>query len=103
MYCVLGTQVDTRSIIIGNGGRAVEAPKQFLILLEGEIRSPDILKSVLRYQVHLDFAVAPACWLMPSRMILNIGSVVGYNNNLKQATQWMKVGSGPVGIVNIEY
>ena len=25
-------------------------------------------------------------------MILNIGSVVGYSNNLKQATQWMKLG-----------
>ena len=29
---------------------------------------------------------------MPSRVILNIGSVVGYSNNLKQATQWMKLG-----------
>ena len=29
---------------------------------------------------------------MPSRMVINTESVVGYNNNLKQATQGMKLG-----------
>ena len=43
-------------------------------------------------KVRLDFTVAPGCWLMPSRMILNMGSVVVYSNQLKQATQWMKLG-----------
>ena len=91
-FCV-GAQVYTSSSIIGNSGRAAEAQKQFLILLEGEIRSPDILKSVSRYQHAIENAkVATGCWLMPSRMILNIGSVVGYSNNLKHATQWMKLG-----------
>ena len=71
----------------------------FLVLLEGAIRSPDISKSVQRYQlavdeakVRLDFAVAPGCWLMASRIIINTESTVGYNNQLKQATQWMKLG-----------
>ena len=31
-------------------------------------------------------------WLMPSRMVVNTGSVTGYNNHLKQATQGMKLG-----------
>ena len=94
VYCVLGAQVDTRSSIIGTGGRAAEAQSQFLILLEGEIRTPDISKSVSRYQhaienakVRLNFAVVPECWLIPSRMILSIGSIVGYSNKLKPATQ----------------
>ena len=52
---------------------------------------PDISKSVQRYQmavdeakVRLDLAVVPETWLMPSHMVLNTGSVVGYNNQLKQ-------------------
>ena len=72
VYCVLGAQVDSRSSTIGKGERAAEAHSQFLVLLEGEIRSPDILKSVSRYQhaienakVRLDFAVAPGCWPLP--------------------------------------
>ena len=59
----------------------------------------DISKNVQRYQlaideskVRLDFATAPGSWLMPSRMIINTESIVGYNNNLKQATQGMKLG-----------
>ena len=92
-YCVLGAQVNTRSSIIGNGGRAKETQSEFPVLLEGAIRSPNISKSIQRYQLavdeakaRLDFAVSPRCWLMPSRMIINTESTVGYNNQLKQAT-----------------
>ena len=99
VYCVLGAQVNTRSRIIGDDGRAKETKDEFLVLLEGAIISPDISKSVARYQlaideakVRLDFAVAPGCWLMPSRMIINTESTVGYSNQLKQATQWMTLG-----------
>ena len=55
------------------------------------ISMPGISKSVQRYQlavdeakVRLDFVVAPGTWLMPSRMVINTESVVGYNNKLKQ-------------------
>ena len=44
VYCVLGAQVNTRSSIFGNGGRAKETQSEFLVLLEGAIRSPDISK-----------------------------------------------------------
>ena len=84
VYCVLGVQVNTCSSIIVDGGRAKETQSEFLVLFEGAIRTPDISKSVECYQlsideakVRLDFAVAPGCWLMPSCMILNMGSVVG--------------------------
>ena len=99
VYCVLGARVNTRSSIIDNGGRAKETQSEFLVLLKEAIRSPDISKSIQRYQLavgeakaRLDFAVVPGCWLMPSRMILNTESTVGYNNKLKQATQGMKLG-----------
>ena len=99
VYCVLGAQVNVHSSILGNGGRAKEAQRDFLVLLKDAIRTPDISKSVKRYQlaidetkVRLDFVAAPGTWLMPSRMVINTGSVTGYNNQLKQATQGMKLG-----------
>ena len=42
--------------------------------------------------MRLDFVAAPGTWLMHSRMVINTGSVTGYNNQLKQATQGMKLG-----------
>ena len=100
VYCILGAQVNVRSSILGTGGRAKETQTEFLVLMEDAIRTPDISKSVQRYQlaideakVRLDFAVAPGTWLMPSRMIINTESTVGYNNQLKQATQGMKLGA----------
>ena len=43
-------------------------------------------------KVRLNLAVAPGTWLMPARMILNTGSVSGYNNQLRQATPNMQLG-----------
>ena len=99
VYCVLGAQVNVRSSILGDGGRAKEAQTEFLVLLEEAIRQPNLSKSVQRYQlavdeakVRLNLAVAPGTWLMPARMVLNTGSVAGYNNQLRQATPNMKLG-----------
>ena len=99
VYCVLGAQVNVRSSILGEGGRAKEAQTEFLVLLEESVRQPNLSKSVQRYQlavdeakVRLNLAVAPGTWLMPARMVLNTGSVAGYNNQLRQATPNMKLG-----------
>ena len=43
-------------------------------------------------KVRLNLAVAPGTWLMPARMVINTGSVSGYNNQLRQATPNMKLG-----------
>ena len=99
VYCVLGSQVNVRSSILGSGGRAKEAQSEFLVLVEDAIRQPDLAKSVQRYQlaideakVRLNLAVCPGAWLMPARMLINTESTVGYNNQLKQAVQGMKLG-----------
>ena len=99
VYCVLGSQVNVRSSILGSGGRAKEAQSEFLVLVENSIRQPDLAKSVQRYQlavdeakVRLNFAVCPGAWLMPARMVINMASVTGYNNQLKQAVPGMKLG-----------
>jgi len=98
VYCVLGAQVNVRSSIIGEGGRAKEAQTEFLTLMEGAISQPDLAKSVQRYQlavdqakVRLNLAVAPMAWLMPANMIINTASVVDYNNKLKQAVSGTKL------------
>lgn len=99
VYCVLGAQINTRSSIIGTGGRSKETENEFLVLLEDAIRQPDLAKSVQRYQlavqeakVRLNLAVCLGGWLMPARMIINTENVVGYNNKLKQVNTGMKLG-----------
>jgi len=47
----LGAQVNVRSSIIGEGGRAKEAQTEFLTLMESAIRQLDLAKSVQRYQL----------------------------------------------------
>ena len=95
VYCVLGAQVNARSRILGSGGQAKETQREFLVSLEDAIRQPDITKGVARYKlaidetkVRLNLAVSPGTWLMPSNLVLNTQSTVGYNNNLKKATLW---------------
>ena len=51
VYRNLGAQVNVRSSILGNGGRAKEAQTEFVVLLEDAIRQPDLAKSVQRYQL----------------------------------------------------
>ena len=99
VYCILGAQVNVRSSILGEGGRAKEAQTEFLTLVEDAIRQPDLAKSVQRYQlavdeakVRLNLAVCPGAWLMPARLRINTESTVGYNNKLKQAAPGMKLG-----------
>ena len=68
-------------------------------MVEDAIRNPDISKSVQRFQlaiesakVRLDLAISPGLWLLPSKMVVNTESVIGYNNKLKKATFFMKIG-----------
>ena len=68
-------------------------------MVEDAIRNPDISKSVQRFQlaiqsakVRLDLAISPGLWLLPSKMVVNTESVVGYNNKLKKATSFMRIG-----------
>jgi len=99
VYCILGTQVNVRSSILGSGGRAKEAQSEFLVLMERTIIQPDLVMNVQRYQlavdqakVRLNLVVAPIAWLMPAQMIINSASTIGYNNKLKQAVSGMKLG-----------
>ena len=52
----MGAQVNVRSSILGEGGRAKEGQTEFLTLMEDAIRQPDLAKSVQRYQLAVDEA-----------------------------------------------
>lgn len=51
VYCILGSQVNVRSSILGNTGSAQEVRREFLVLFEDVIRQPDIGRSVQRFQL----------------------------------------------------
>ena len=99
VYCVLGAQVNIRSGIVGNSGGAVEAQQEMLKLFESAVIEEDLTTSVQRYQLavqeaklRLDLAIAPGIWLMPSNLVINTESIVGYNNELQKADENMQFG-----------
>ena len=98
-YCILGAQARTRSTIQGVSGGAIETQREFLDGIEDSIVLKNISNSIQRYQeaiadtkTRLDFAVAQGVWLMPSRMVINTESIVGYNNMLVISNETMKLG-----------
>ena len=64
VYCILGAQVNIRSSLLGEGGRAKEAQTEFLTLMEDARRQPDLSKSVQRYLATLRTLVQTVCTSM---------------------------------------
>ena len=98
-YGILGAQVNSRSSILGNLGTARNTQTDFLVLIEDSIKTLNVSNGAVKYQdaiqatkVRLNLAVARGVLLLPARMIINTESVVGYNNNLRRATDDMKLG-----------
>ena len=99
VYCVLGAQVNIRSGIVGDGGGAVEAQQEMQKLFESAVVEENLATSVQRFQLavqeaklRLDMAIAPGIWLMPSNLVINTESIVGYNNELQKAGEGMQFG-----------
>ena len=97
-YCILGAQARTLSTIHGVSGGAIETQREFKDRIEDSIVLQNISDNIQRYQkaiadtkTRLDFAVAQGVWLMPSRMVINTESIVGYNNMLVITDASMKL------------
>ena len=95
----MSAQVNIRSGIVGNSGGAVEAQQEMLKLFESAVIEENLATSVQRYQLavqeaklRLDLAIAPGIWLMPSNLVINTESIVGYNNDLQKASGDMQFG-----------
>jgi len=90
IYCVLGSQVLTRSPVIGQSGLSFGAQKEFLALVEDSISTPKgIPDSISRYQdvvsksrTRLNYVVAPGLYLMSDNLVTHMPNIPGYNNDL---------------------
>lgn len=99
VWAILGAQAQTRTRILGSG-TAFDAQKQFLANLEDAIASPvDLPSAIKRYQDVLqyagskvDFVFGIGLYMAPSDMLLRIGNVAGYNNEIVVATDNQKLG-----------
>lgn len=99
VWAILGAQAQTRTGILGTG-TAFDAQKQFLANIEDAISSPVDLPSVIsRYQdvlqyagSEVNYAFGIGLYMAPSDMLLRIGRVVGYNNEIVIATESQTLG-----------
>ena len=100
VYCILGAQAETRSAITGQFGTELDAQKQFIKLLEDSINQhADIPTSIARYQKslsdthkRLDYVIGSGLYIIPSDMILKVGTIENYNNNILIANENMNPG-----------
>ena len=96
VHCVLGSQAQTRSNILAS----LETQQYFTDLLEQNIKSMfSIPESIAKYQdaisntnSRIDYVVAQGLYMIPSDLVLKVGTVVGYNNNIVVASANMKLG-----------
>ena len=100
IYCLLGAQVQARTAIIGQSGTSPDAQKQFTVNLHDAIYADlSIPDSIERYQnainnshSKLDFAIGSGLYMIPSDLVMKIGSMDNYNNNILIATDDMDFG-----------
>ena len=96
VHCILGSQAQTRSNIL----KSFETQQYFVDLLEQNIKSMfSIPESIDKYQdaitktnSRIDYVVAVGLYMIPSDLVLKVGKLVGYNNNIVVATSEMKIG-----------
>ena len=99
VWMILGAQAQTRTRILGTG-TAFDAQKQFLANLEDAISSPvDLPSAIKRYQDVLQYAGSKVnfvfgigLYMAPGDMLLRIGQIAGYNNEIVVATAAQTLG-----------
>ena len=101
VYLVLTSQVQARSIIVGNSAPAVDAQKVFRGTFKALINEDySIGTDIERYQrvsehalSKIDFSVGMGIYMLPSNLNLNIGKTKGYNNKILVSNTDMKISS----------
>ena len=93
VWAILGSQAQTHTGILG-AGTAFDAQKQFVADVEDAISSPVDLPSAIKcYQdtlqyahTEVNFAFGTGLYMAPRDMLLRVGRVTGYNNQIVIAT-----------------
>ena len=101
LYLVLTSQVQARSIIVGNSAPAVDAQQVFKSTFKVLINEDySIAIDIERYQGVLenalskaDFSVGIGIYMLPSDLNLSIGKAKGYNDNILVSNTDTKIGS----------
>ena len=99
VWSVLTAQVQIRTSILGTGA-AFRAQTQFKTNVETSITSPvDLEAAIIRYQEvvqharsELNFSFGEGLVMAPGDILLRIGKIVGYNNNIIIATSSQHLG-----------
>ena len=99
IYCVLGSQANTRWPIVGRGAMSLQTQEVFKKLVNDTIIQSDptvtvsnMRKAIKDTNVVLNMVISPGIILIPSNLIILDKMVPGYNNVLKLATRKMKFG-----------
>ena len=104
VWALLGAQAQTRTRIVTGGGTSFDAQKQFIANIEDAISSPvDLPSAIKRYQNVLryagssvDYVFGYDLYMSPSDMMLKIGDISGYNNEIVIATNNLSLGQNKV-------
>ena len=104
VYCVLGSQAQTRSNII----TSLETQQNFVDLLEESIKSLfSIPESIEKYQnaisrtnSRINYVVGIGLYMIPADLVLKVGSLDTYNNNILVAEDSLNVKIGRNETVN---
>src|SRR5271155_5206026 len=96
VYCILGSQVQTRSSIL----TSKETQQYFVDLLELNIKSLfSIPESITKYEESItktnskiDYVVGIRLYMMPTDLVLKVGSIQRYNNNIVIAREGITIG-----------
>lgn len=96
VYCVLGSQAQTRANIVAS----LETQQYFVNLLEKNISSMfSIPESIGQYEnsitntnSRINFVVGYGLYMMPSELVLKIGTIEKYNNHIIIAKEDSKIG-----------
>ena len=99
VYCVLGSQANTRWPIVGRGAMSSQTQEVFKKLVNDTIIQSDhtvtisnMRKAIKDTNVVLNMVISPGIILIPSNLIILDKMVPGYNNVLKLATKGMRFG-----------
>ena len=99
VYCVLGSQANTRWPIVGRGALSLQTQEVFKKLVNDTIIQSDptvtisnMRKAIKYTNVVLNMVIFPGIILIPSNLTILDKMVPGYNNVLKLATKGMKFG-----------
>ena len=102
VWAILGAQAQTLTGILTLHGNTTsfDAQKQFLANIEDAISAPvDLPSAIKRYQDVLqyagskvNFAFGIGLYMAPADMLLRVGNIVGYNNEIVVATADQKLG-----------